>query len=300
MLHLPSSFSGLRLGGACLLLAGVVGVAAGCHKRIEFEYIDEEEESQSVVVQTDENGLESALPAGADLGVYLVGGDGNVSLSHVLVGEDGTAVLPAVAAGESLIVYSPYQEDWGVEAYYSNPVFAVAQDQSTAEAYASSDLMMGVYSPETRAEGPEITFSHMLSKIAVNIIDDIGLSDLNKVEVSLVGAYTSVTVDLPHQEVRTVEIRRSDIRMYSHTASDWRISSLAIVAPHDLVAATPLVSVNLYGDHPQVFLLPEDVHLAGGSTYSVNIRLTQQGLIPDGWSITDWDDQGENYLYPDM
>ena len=77
--------------------------------------------------------------------------------------------------------------------------------------------------------------------------------------------------------------------MLPETASDWRYTCSAIVAPQSLKQGTPFFSVTLSGDSPQVFGLPEDASLESGSTFTLNLRLTQQGLIPNGWSVTDWE-----------
>lgn len=260
----------------CLAVLGIIAV--NCSKPEEFVYDDE----------TD-SGVTLTLPKGTVIGVYAVDADGNVTCSTAGVDGDGNAVLPT-SGSASLTAYAPWQENWGLEAYLDPPVFSVKEDQNAEGAYAASDLIMG------RLSGSDITLGHMLARVAVNIIDDIGLSDLSGTTVTLPDAYTSVSVDIPQCSVSTVEILRGDVTMSSVTASDWRLSCKAVVAPHSLDKGTPLISVALFGGNPQVFVLSEDAELAGGSTFTYNLRLTQQGLIPDSWSITDWDDGEEEDL----
>lgn len=293
MIRRPS-LSHILLGACCLVSAA--WLLAACRKPAEFVYTDEEGENATEVVVTDENGQATALPEGTVLGVYVVDGDGNVVFQQVAVDKSGNALLP-VTNGGTVIAYSPYQEEWGEDAFISNPVFTVQNQQSSKENYRNSDLMMGSSAPVTRADGPGMVFQHMLARIVVNIIDDIGTANLSQTETTLLDAYTSVTVDLPHQTVRTVELKRGNIRMLANTATDWRLTCQAIVAPHAMEEGTPFFSVHLFGDKPQTFPLPKDAQLESGSTFTFNLRLTEQGLIPDGWFITDWDSQEENDFF---
>ena len=293
MIRRPS-LSHILLGACCLISAA--WLLSACRKPAEFVYTDEEGENATEVVVTDENGQASVLPEGSVLGVYVVEGDGTVVFQKVAVDASGTALLPAIGGG-TVIAYSPYQEAWGEDAFLSHPVFTVQNRQSSKENYRNSDLMMGLSAPATRADGPGMIFQHMLARIVVNIIDDIGTANLSQTETTLLDAYTSVTVDLPHQTVSTVEIKRGNVRMLANTATDWRLTCQAIVAPHAMEEGTPFFSIQLFGDKPQTFPLPKDVQLTGGATFTFNLRLTEQGLIPDGWFITNWDSQEENDLF---
>ena len=293
MIRRPS-LSRFAVGACCLVSAA--WLTAACRKPAEFVYVDDEEEQETEVVVVDEEGRESALPEGATIGVYIVDEDGNVSLQQVEVDEDGNAVLPA-SEGGTVIAYTPFQEDWGEDAILTSPVFTIADDQSTAAGYNASDLMIGTSGSSTKAGEDAFSFSHMLAKVVVNIIDDIGLSDLGKTRVTLLNVYTRVTVDLLKQQVSTIQIGQGDILTLLQTATSWRVSCYGIVAPHAMEEGVPFFSVNLFGDTPQTFPLPQDVTLESGSTFTFNLRLTEQGLIPDGWFITDWDNQEEEEIY---
>jgi len=267
-------------------IAALISLAAACHKPAEFVYVDELQESWTQA---------GSLPAGAVLGVYVLDEEGNVSFRKTVADKDGNAILPAPEGG-TVIACTPCLDDWDADAVQNNPIFSVKSDQGTLENYLASDLMMGMSTPSSRKDGQAMTLSHMLCKVVVNIIDDIGCSDLSQTRVDLLSMYNSVTVDFLGQKVNTVEIKRGDIRMFSVEASDWRLTSFAIVAPHEMEAGSPFFSVALFGDNPLTFTIPEGASLEGGSTFTLSMRITQQGLIPDGWSITDWENEDEHEI----
>ena len=295
MRRIPSSSPIIQ---ATCWLTSVLMLFSACSKQSEFEYIDEEvtntDESPNVIV-TDENGNETTLTPGSTIGIYVVGEDGNVTLQRVEVDENGNAILPSSNQG-TVIVYTPYQEEWGEEALTSNPVFTVESDQTTQERFQASDLMIGSTGQTTRATGNEsMTLHHMLAKVAIHIVDETGRVDLTRIGAELLDVCNSVHVDLAHQTVTSIEDARANIPMLSEMTTDWRISSYAIVAPQSVADGTEFFAVTLYGNR-QKYPIPEAVTLEGGKTYTINMRLTEHGLLPDGWYITGWDEQEERNI----
>ena len=292
MRRIPSSSTIIQ---ATCWLTSVLMLFSACSKQSEFEYIDEEvintDETPNVTV-TDENGNETTLTPGSTIGIYVVGEDGNVTLQQVEVDENGNAILPTSNQG-TVIAYTPYQEEWGEEALTSNPIFTVESDQTTQERFQASDLMIGSTNQTTRATSNEsMTFHHTLARVAIHIVDETGRVDLTCIGAELLDVCNSVHVDLAHQAVTTIEDARANISMLSEMTTDWRISSYAIVAPQFVADGTEFFTVTLYGNC-QKYPIPEAVTLEGGKTYTINMRLTEHGLLPDGWYITDWDGQEE-------
>lgn len=281
-------------------LATVTLLFSACHKATEFEYIDEVIEpvqGETNVVVTDENGNEEAFASGSQIGIYVIAADGSVAYQMVEVDEDGNAALPTSSQGSTIIAYTPYQEAWGEEAIMNNPVFAVQSDQSNEAAYDASDLMIGTSAAtvRTRADYKPLEFRHMLSKVAIHVVDETGRIDLKNIKAELLSVNNSVRVDLLHQSVSTINDSRANIPMLSEMTTDWRISSYAIVAPQDVAEGTTFFAVTLYGNR-QNYPIPQASRLEGGKTYTINMRLTEYGLIPDGWYITDWEDEGERNI----
>ena len=281
----------------CLLSYAVLMTTA-CHNATEFVYIDEEvepTEGEPNVVVTDENGNETTLPAGSVIGVYVIDEDGNVTLQDVEVDENGNAVLPTSNQGETVIAYTPYQEEWGDSALVTIPTFTVESNQTSEENYTASDLMVGSTSQTTRAAEGGMTFQHMMAKVAIHVVDETGRVNLQAISAELLNVNGSVKVDLPHQTVSTIDSLRTNIPMFSEMTTDWRVSSNAIVAPQMVAEGTTFFAITLYGNR-QTYPIPQESTLESGKTYTINMRLTEQGLLPDGWYITDWDDAEERNI----
>lgn len=282
---------------ALVLLCGLTA----CSKQEEFEYTDDTAEKDKQVpnvVVTDENGNTSALPAASTIGVYVIDGDGNVTLQQVEVDENGHAVLPTSNQNTTMIAYTPYQEQWGEEAISEEKEFTVQDDQSIEAGYWASDLMMGtMQTGETTRAATEgsMTLHHKMAKVAIHIIDETGRVDLTRIGATLLNVKGSVIVDLPHQQVNTMDDSQRDISMRWEMTTDWRISYYAIVAPQTVAEGTAFFAVTLYGNREN-HLIPEAATLEGGKTYTINMRLTEHGLIYDGWRITEWDEESERNI----
>lgn len=282
---------------ALVLLCGLTA----CSKQEEFEYTDDTAEKDKQVpnvVVTDENGNSSAMPAGSTIGVYVIDGDGSVTLQQVEVDENGHAVLPTSNQSTTMIAYTPYQEQWGEEAMSEEKEFTVQDDQSTEAGYWASDLMMGtMQTGETTRAATEgsMTLHHMMAKVAIHIIDETGRVDLTRVATQLIDVNGSVMVDLARQQVTTITEKRTDISMRWEMTTDWRISYYAIVAPQSVTEGSEFFAVTLYGNREN-HLIPETATLEGGKTYTINMRLTEHGLIYDGWRITEWDEESERNI----
>ena len=291
-----------RILSYSLLIAVLAGcmMMTACSEPDEFEYVDEEiitgkSNDQPSVIVTDENGNTSTLPSGNTIGVYVVDEDGNVTLQQIGVDENGNTVLPASTEESTMIAYTPYQEEWGEDAIVNHPDFTVESNQSTEDAYNASDLMIGTTKTEatTRATtNGSMTFRHMLAKVAIHIVDETGRVDLTRIATELLNVKDCVTVDLAHQQVETKDDSQRDVKMFWEMTTDWRISYYAIVAPQSIAEGTDLFAVMLYGNR-EIHPIPEAATLESGKTYTINMRLTEHGLIPDGWYITDWNEEAE-------
>ena len=297
MRRIPSSSPIIQ---AACWLTSVLMLFSACSKQSEFEYIDEAVETvqgETNVVVTDENGNKEAFASGSQIGIYVIAADGSVTYQMVEVDEDGNAALPTSSQGSTIIAYTPYQEAWGEEAIMNNPVFTIQSDQSNEVAYDASDLMIGksVATAGTRGYYNRMAFRHMLAKVAIHVVDETGRIDLKNIKAELLSVNNSVRVDLLHQSVSTIDDSRVNIQMLSEMTTDWRISSYAIVAPQDVAEGTTFFAITLYGNR-QNYPIPQDCRLEGSKTYTINMRLTEYGLIPDGWYITDWEDEGEKNI----
>ena len=273
---------------ACLMLF------LGCSDSPDFVYNDEDEVGEVSLTLMDTNGNTNVIPSGSQVGVYMVGDDGAVTFQQVEVGGDGSLILPPSARGQQLYVYSPYQEDWGTDALSGTQLFQVQSDQSTLSSFQASDLMIGSLD-NSDGTYTSMTFSHLMSKVVIHIIDESGVIDMSQVSAELLHVYNSANIDIKNATVKTIEETTTDIRMYPEEVTDWRLSSYAILPPQTIAANTDFFAITVYGVR-QVYALPEPVLLESGQTYTINMRLTDQGLVLDGSYVTDWDEEGEKTI----
>lgn len=259
------------------------------------EYVEEETSNltkRQTATVTDENGNSSKMAEGTAIGVYMMGEDGSMTLQEVIVGEDGQAVLPTTNRWGAIYAYSPFQDDWDVNSLNENPVFTVQSNQHTQEQYNASDLMMASVKSSDDSDENGYQFRHMLSKVAIHVIDETGSLQLDQISVKLHHVNNSVQTDLLHQTTTTLTEQFSDILMLSKITTDWRVSSYAIVAPQTITEGTTFFTVMLFGVN-YTYPIPQTTTLIGGKTFTLNIRLTLNGLVQEGWYITDWDNEEE-------
>ena len=287
---------GLRLTAYCFLLTAYGLLLTSCNKSDEFVYTDESEEGKTTVTVTDEQGGSKLLAPGMSVGVYVVDSDGTLTCQQVVVGESGSIALPTSASASRMVVYAPYQAEWGEDALTTDPVFSVESDQSTAANYESSDLMIGLLSTANSLQSvPSVAMRHVMSKVAIHIIDETGRISFSDCTAELLNVSTNVQVHLSEASVTTVSEPRGNVQMLSESTTDWRISFYAIVAPQSISEGAEILKLNI-GGSIQYFTMPQSAELESGKTYTLNIRLTNEGLIPLESYVTDWYYEDENSL----
>lgn len=273
---------------ACLMLL------SACSDSKEFVYIDEDEDGEVTLTLMDTNGNTNVIPSGSQVGVYMVGDDGAVTFQQVGVGGDGTLILPASARGQQLYVYSPYQEDWGTDALSDTQLFQVLSDQSTLSSFQASDLMIGSLG-NSNGTYTSMTFSHLMAKVVIHIIDESGLVDMSQVSAELLNVYNCANIDIKNATATTIEDEKTNIQMYPELSTDWRLSTSAILPSQTITAGTDFFAITVYGVR-QTYSLTEDTVLKSGQTFTLNIRLTDQGVILDGSYVTDWEEDSEKTI----
>lgn len=261
-----------------------------CHKKKQYEYIDGEE-SNITIVAADDDGYSSELTPGSTVGAYLLDKDGGVNFQTATVGTDKTALISNNKSLLTAFAYTPYQDNWGMASLTTPPTFTVLSDQSTAEGYVASDLMAG----ELNSQQTTIELKHLMAKVAIHVVDETGELNLNKIKVQLLNVKSSVSFDMQGLSVSTNASETTDISMISKMTTDWRISSYAVVAPQSVADGTIFFAVTVYGSRFE-YSIPSATTLESGKTYTINMRLTNLGLIPDGWYISDWNNDGDQDL----
>lgn len=195
-------------------------------------------------------------------------------------------------------MYAYYPYDVSLENTNSREyVFNVNADQRTKISYEHSDLLWArnlAVSP-TR-EPVELSFSHLLSKVRVNIrseIEEVN-QQLDNAVVSVLNTRPQTTVDLA-EGTNTVNNSSdlTDILAFHHStpASGYRRSCEAIIIPQNISGGTPLISIDIPSlGSRYTYIHTEDILFERGTERTINITVTELGLSVAVGSISDWQD----------
>lgn len=165
--------------------------------------------------------------------------------------------------------------------------FSVKNDQRDDENFALSDLLWGIVQGQSpTSDGFNLTLAHMLSRLTVNVIADVGFTEgeLNASDVSVTigGTRTSATVDLKTGSVNVSnESAAEDVKCHSN----GDLSYTAILLPQQ-VPFSNLIQVNWQGNR---YTLQNAFLLEAQRQYTLTVKLkkTQSGfdIGIEGWDI---------------
>ena len=189
--------------------------------------------------------------------------------------------------GNGLFVYGVYPVG-SATAYNATGVsFTVAADQSADADYMASDLMTGAASnPVARTTSAvPMTFTHLLTKIDVNLITGTGFTDgdLNSAVVSILGTLPTTTFDVQSTTVGGASGTATDITAGTGTATS------AIIVPQTVTNGNNLIQVAIGGGN-YYYKLTADVTFAAQTKYTYNLTVNKAGLVLTATTITPWTD----------
>ena len=275
--------------GVIFTFSFMIGFSS-CHHHDLFVYDESFSKGENTEFSSEEEDGNTKIKAGSTIGVYVIDQDGNVTFRTVEVDEHGNAVLPAVPDGTGFVAYLPYQEDWNQEDVVSPKIFTVQPSQTTQELYDASDLMFGSKGVRSRASS-QFTFRHALSKIIVEITDETEAYNLSESVLTLLDMNDTVEVFLKWLIVETLSEYSHDIITYNYKTEGQTTFFTAIAAPQTLKSGVSFINLTANG-RQLAFNLPGKEDLQSGKTFTCSLRLTDIGLIYDGSSISDWEDDG--------
>ncbi len=186
-----------------------------------------------------------------------------------------TSASPIVSDGSALsfVAVYPYSSDMAVETY-----FTVSADQSTEATYESSDLLSAVTASTTET-CPELTFSHALSAVQVNVSSEIAASDVK--------VYGQVEVDCDFaasEFAGTGDV--AAISAYAAGESTFGV----ILAPQTIASGAQFIEVTVDGE-TSVWSVSGAVTLESGYKYVCTVTVVD-GKVKFEGSIEPWTDGG--------
>ena len=242
----------------------------------------------------------SAFDAGETVDVYITENNGgNNPTTYPQPIEYSTAAGGALTVGTQY--YYPTSGN-GVNIYALYPataatgeLFTIKEDQSTDANYKASDLMYG--KPATNnpvspsANAVNIQFSHLLSKVTINLIAGANVTSLDGAKVELLGVKpsTTLTAGINGHSITAASGDATPITVM--TATETVTSGSAIIVPQTLPEM--FLQVTLDGATLTGKLDSGAPTLTAGNVYTYNITVNMRGgaLEIEG-SITPWDDGG--------
>ena len=243
----------------------------------------------------------SAFDAGENVDVYITENEPGTNETHynqpilattktggALDLQDGPYYYPTSGNGVNIYALYPATAETG-------KLFTIAEDQSTDANYKASDLMYG--KPATNnpvspsANAVDIQFSHLLSKVTINLKLGENVTSLNGAEVKLLGVKpsTTLTADINGHSITAASGTATPITVM--TATETVTSGSAIIVPQTLPEM--FLQVTLGGATLTGKLDSGAPVLTAGNAYTYDITVNMRGgaLEIEG-SITPWSDGG--------
>ena len=190
-------------------------------------------------------------------------------------------------------LYYPYQAGHVNE----NPmVFKVEADQSNANSYKNSDVIIG----STLNVAPSqttvyIASKHVMSQVIIDLKPGEGFTDASlaasDVKVTLNIPAVSANIDLATGKVEPImNYDGESLTMTPMTPYKDGNVYRVIVVPQE-VAQTNLIKVNVGGSD---FLFSKDFNFESGKSYTFNVTITKESSGLNA-TITGWDSDGVDY-----
>lgn len=200
--------------------------------------------------------------------------------------------------------------------------FSVQEDQSSADNYKASDLMYAYKENTTKGDPIQLTFTHLLSKIIVEVVADASVNNsvLSDVYVDLLTTNKTIDISVPdiaqgsESSTKTVTVSSTTsepttIKLghptYSSGSQTGEVA--AIIVPQTINSLTPFIKVRLNNnggtglDYATYTYTPSaNVTFAGTKSYKYTITIKAGSISVENVQITPWspgtDDSGNANL----
>ena len=166
--------------------------------------------------------------------------------------------------------------------------FTIQSDQSTDENYKLSDLMRGAANNpvERTRDAVPLTFSHLLTKVTVNLKQGNGQPDLEGAVVKLKGVLPTTTLTTSTGNISEAKGTATDITVMKASANDdW---GSAVIIPQTLSGEFFEVTLKDGGVLRAKINFQETITFMSGKEYKYEITVNLTTLAVFSSAINDW------------
>lgn len=176
-------------------------------------------------------------------------------------------------------VTAMYPASETMEGFAATQSFMVYADQSTKAGYAASDLLLATAKAYPTAEAVNLPFKHALSKIVVNVDNQLKEEIADVWFTDVLGAVSFSTAD--HSDL-TATGTAGTIKAYKSGENTWQL----IVAPQ---TASPKLALTTVSGKQYTFVLSEEVTFTTGKVSTATVSVSPESIYtaftPE---ISDW------------
>lgn len=188
--------------------------------------------------------------------------------------------------------------------------FSVQEDQSSDDKYKASDLMYAYKENTTKGNPIQLTFTHLLSKIIVEVVADASVSQsvLNNVYVDLLNTNKTIDITVPDIAQGSVSSTKSvtvgtttsesktiNLGQPTYTSGNKTGEVAAIIVPQTINSSTQFIKVRLNNtggtgaDYATYTYAPSsNVTFAGSTSYKYTITIKAGSISVENVQITPW------------
>jgi hypothetical protein len=176
-------------------------------------------------------------------------------------------------------VTAMYPASKTMEGFAATQSFMVNADQSTKAGYAASDLLLATAKAYPSEEAVNLPFNHALSKIVVNVDNQLKEQVADVWFTDVLGEVSFSTAD--HSDLAATG-SAGTIKAFKSGDNTWQL----IVAPQ---TASPKLALTTVSGKQYTFVLSEDVTFSSGKVSTATVTVTAESIYTSFTpEITDW------------
>ena len=176
-------------------------------------------------------------------------------------------------------VTAMYPASETLEGFAATQSFMVNADQSTKAGYAASDLLLASTKAYPSEEAVNLPFKHALSKIVVNVDNQLKESIADVWFTDVLGEVTFSTAD--HSDLAAVG-SAGTVKAYKSGENTWQL----IVAPQ---TASPKLALTTASGKQYTFVLSEEVVFTSGKVSTATVTVSPESIYTSFTpEISDW------------